>query len=162
MRRTTLIAFIISLCAWQYSHAQAFSVHINQLDSLMLHAPKPVLILLSTDWCSICASQKDILRKHKRFHQLSPHFYFVEFNGESRERVIYQGKEYFYRPSGVNVGSHELTQHLNDNDKAAYPTWILLSPGYQQVFKQKGLLNVLQLDELLTAMEKTFVQQNKK
>ena len=147
---------ILSICAWLPSHAQIFSTNIEQIDSLMAQQPKPILVLLSTNWCQYCAMQHRQIQKNENFKQKSDLFYFVDFNAESKDKIKFQNKEYVYKASGINIGTHELAFALNGNHQISYPTWVLFDKNYQPIFRHNGLLNPQQLNELLVAIVKTF------
>ncbi len=136
------------------SRAQTTPFSIIQVDSLLKQTPKPVLILLSTDWCQYCQMQKQQLRKNKKFEEKSALFYYVEFDAESKEPIRFQEKDYVYKPTGANIGTHELALALNGPHRLAYPTWILLDKNYQVLFRHGGVLPPAQLEELLDTLEK--------
>lgn len=124
------------------------------IDSLMADNAKPVLILLSTEWCQYCQMQKLQIRKNKKFATQSTNFHYVEFDAESKERVKLQGKDYVYRPTGANIGTHELAITLNGPNRLAYPTWVLLDEDYQVLFRHAGVLNTEQINDLTEAIQK--------
>jgi len=147
---------ILSICAWQVSHAQILSSKIEQIDSLMAQQPKPILVLLSTDWCQYCAMQHRQIQKNQNFKQKSDLFYFVDFNAESKEKIKFHDKEYVYKPTGLNIGTHQLALALNGSTNISYPSWVLLNQEYQPIFRHNGLLNPQQINELVKAIEETF------
>lgn len=144
----------ISICAWHHtSHAQINPTKIEYLDSLMAHQPKPILFLFSTDWCKYCILQKNQVRKNKKFKELEDSFYFVEFDAERKDKITFQGKEYSFKPSGLNVGTHELATTLNNDAKISYPTWILKDKESNTLFKHNGVLVPQQLNQVLKAIQ---------
>jgi len=147
---------IISICAWQVSYAQILPTKIEQVDSLMAKQPKPILVLLSTDWCQYCAMQHRQIQKNENFKQKSDLFYFLDFNADSKDIIKFQYKEYVYKPTGINIGTHELAFALNGSNKISYPSWVLLDQQYQPIFRHNGLLNQQQLNELVKAIAETF------
>ena len=151
-----LILFMIYTCALAYASAQIKPIPIAQLDSLMAADPKPILLLISTEWCQYCAMQKQQIQKNKQFAEHHHQFYFVDFNAESRDKVVFQGREYKFIPRGINLGTHELATALNGSEQISYPTWILLDAAYNPLFRQPGLLRPSQLNELLLVMKKNL------
>lgn len=147
---------ILSICAWQVSHAQILPTKIQQVDSLMAQQPKPILVLLSTNWCQYCAMQHRQIQKNENFKKESAFFYFVDFDAQSKEKIKFQNKEYVYKPTGINIGTHELALALNGNSKITYPSWVLLNQQYQPIFRHNGLLNPQQINDLLEAIGETF------
>lgn len=129
--------------------AQLAPADISKVDTLMAQEAKPILVLLSTDWCQYCQMQKNQIRKNKDFAAKANLFYYVEFNAESKENVWFQGKAYTFKPTGVNTGTHALARALNGPGTLAFPTWILLDRNYQVLFRHGGVLTPDQLKELL-------------
>lgn len=154
MKRTIHFLLItINICVWLHmSHAQIIPTKIEHLDSLMLENPKPILFLLSTDWCQYCAIQKQQIQKNKNFDNKSEKFYFVEFDAERKDEIILQGKVYKFRPKGINLGTHELAIALNGNSKLSYPSWVLVDEQFNSLFRQNGLLKPKELNQLLDAI----------
>ncbi len=134
--------------------AQLKSVSIESIDSSMSREAKPLLILLSTDWCKYCQLQKNQLQNNKEFLNQSTDFYYVEFNGESKEKIHFLGQEYQYKATGVETGLHELAVALNGSERVSFPTWVLLDSNYQVLFRYNGVLASKQLNELIAAIDK--------
>jgi len=144
----TIFGLFSSFCK-----AQTNPVDIAKVDSLMEQQAKPILILLSTDWCQYCQMQKNQVQKHKDFALKANLFYYVEFNAESKDNVLLQGQHYTFKPTGKNTGTNELARALNGPGTLAFPTWVLLDKNYQTLFHHGGVLNPQQLAELLHAID---------
>ena len=71
--------------------AQIKLTDIGRVDSAMNATKKPLVMLLSTGWCSYCQMQKAQLRKNKDFIKAANHFYYVEFDAESDKNVHFHG-----------------------------------------------------------------------
>ncbi|MCA5003878.1 thioredoxin family protein [Sphingobacterium bovistauri] len=151
-RIVRFLLITIGICAWQNSHAQIIPDSIEHIDSLMLKSPRPILFLLTTDWCKYCALQKKQIRKNQKFKDLSDKLYFIEFDAERKDKITYQGKEYSFKPSGLNVGTHELASALNKSSQISYPSWILVDKEFNPIFKQNSLLKPDQINDLLDAI----------
>ncbi|ERJ58579.1 TlpA family protein disulfide reductase [Sphingobacterium paucimobilis] len=151
---TRNLLLLIGLFVTDNGLSQIKPVAIMSLDSVMIQAPKPVLILLSTDWCQYCQMQKQQVRKNKKFIEKGNLFHYIEFDAESKETIRFQGKDYVYKPTGANIGTHELAVTLNGPDRLAYPTWILLDKDYQVLFRHGGVLRPYQINELIDTLEK--------
>lgn len=151
-----LLIVVISICAWQFSHAQISLTKVEHIDSLMAQQPKPILVLISTDWCQYCAMQKNQIRKNKNFIARAEQIYFAEFDAEQKEPIKFAAKTYEYKPKGVNTGTHELAFALNGSPNISYPTWVLLDQKFQPIFRHNGMLMPEQVNELLQAIEETF------
>ncbi|MGJ1303485.1 thioredoxin family protein [Sphingobacterium multivorum] len=133
--------------------AQLKPFAIEDVDSLMLKKEKPILILLSTDWCKYCQMQKNQLEKNKDFLKQSDNFYYVIFNAEGKDAIVFQQRTFHYKPTGLSSGIHELAVALNGSEKVAFPTWVLLDAKYQVLFRYNGVLKPLEIKELLKAIE---------
>lgn len=142
------------------SLSQIKSISIAHVDSLLTSEPKPLLILLSTDWCQYCQMQKQQVRKNKTFKEKSNLFYYVEFDAESKQTIRFDEKDYTYKPTGANIGTHELALALNGPHRLAYPTWVLLDQNYQVIFRHAGVLPRAQLEELLDTLDKADLKRD--
>ncbi|NGM60592.1 thioredoxin family protein [Sphingobacterium sp. SGG-5] len=146
--------FIMGLFLTPVSHAQTQTIAIAQLDSCMAAEPKPVLLLLSTDWCKYCQMQKNQIRKNKDFQHAGDQFYYVPFDAESKEKVSLRGQEYSFKPTGVSTGVHELALVLNGSKQLSFPTWVVLDKDYQLLFRHQGVLSNKQLSEVIKIIKK--------
>lgn len=141
--------------------AQTKAIDISAVDSCMAKEAKPILILLSTDWCAYCQMQKNQLDKNKAFQAKSDLFYYVVFDAESKETIRWHGKDYAFKPTGVSTGLHELAIALNGSGNIAFPTWILLDKDYRRLFHHKGVLAPKQLEDLLQTVDRISKNNNK-
>lgn len=148
-KRRYILLISIGLFLSVICRAQLLPADIAKVDSLLAQEAKPLLVLLSTDWCQYCQMQKNQIRKNKDFAAKANLFYYTEFNAESKENIWFQGKEYTFRPTGVNTGTHTLARALNGPGTLAFPTWVLLDGNYQVLFRHGGVLTPDQLKELL-------------
>ncbi|HRE51271.1 MAG TPA: thioredoxin family protein [Flavitalea sp.] len=153
-KKYRLFLLILILCGATYSSAQTDILLMAKADSAMDREARPLLILVSTEWCRYCQMQKNQLRKNKDFQAKKNLFYFVEFDAESKEMIRFRGEEYRYRPTGASSGIHTLALALNGSEHIAFPTWVLLDRNYQVLFRYNGVLSPKQLKELLQDIDK--------
>lgn len=137
------------LLTLQQARAEDMSDRFRILDSSMKVAPGPVLIQLSAEWCQYCRMQQYQLERNRDFNALRSAFNYIELDAESRETVVFNGREYRYRPSGLRTGIHELALALWDGQEMAYPGWVLLDKNYRVLFRYNGVLSTGQVKELL-------------
>lgn len=149
----SVLAPVIVLLLGSFCRAQVKPVPIEKADSLMNEQAKPLMILLSTDWCRYCQMQKSQLHKNKDFIKRTDSFYYVELNAETKESIRFHGQDYHFRENGVSAGIHELAVALNGSKRVAFPTWVLLDKNYQVLFRYNGALTRKQLNELMTAID---------
>ena len=125
-------------------------------DSLEAQA-KPVLILLSTDWCRYCKMQKIQLERNRDFQAAKNNFYFVEFNAETKDSILFNEKVYYFKNSGLSTGIHELAIELgNQKEGISYPLWIILDKDYKVLLRRSGLLAPGELKEIIEALSQSF------
>ncbi|WP_265131594.1 thioredoxin family protein [Chryseobacterium oranimense] len=113
----------------------------SDLETLMEKDPKPVIIHLYTDWCSVCKMEKKVLNNDREITDLiDANFYLVNFEAEkTKETIKFQGKEFGYIPNG-NSGIHELALALSKNkDHPVYPLWIVLDKDQKLVYYHEGV-----------------------
>lgn len=155
-RSFLLILAVIYMLSEPSLYAQIKPVQITKIDSLQKIEAKPMLILLSTDWCQYCQMQKIQLRKNKTFIQNARLFHYVEFDATDKNEITFNNLNYVYKPTGTNVGYHELAQYLNGNGQLSFPTWVILNKNYEIIFRNKGVLlpkDIAKITEVLKQID---------
>lgn len=141
---------LIIFCVWlNFGFSQVKVLDLSQVDSLMKIQSKPILVLLSTDWCSYCKVQKQLVQKNEKFNAKASTFYYVEFDAESNQTIIFNNKNFKSTNKKNRKQTHELALFLFENSKPVYPTWLLLDSEYKVKFKHHGFLKPKFLDELV-------------
>ena len=125
----------------------------NVVDSLNTITPKSMVIFFHTDWCKYCAQMLSVTLKDKEvIKHLNENFYFISFDAESNEEVLFAGERFNFKPSGNNTGVHEITKQLATIDgNLAYPTLSILNEKYEIIFQRA---TVLSIEELILVLEK--------
>jgi len=118
----------------------------------MQNNPKPVLLMLHTDWCSYCALQKTQISKRK--HQWDG-VYLASFDAESKDEVEFGGKTYSYIPQGNKTGTHALALKLMEGRAKGYPNWILLDEKMNLLDSYAGYLKLKELDVIVKKLTDT-------
>ena len=120
----------------------------EEVDSLMKAAPKPIAVFIHADWCRYCQNMK-----HTTFadpgvvRRLNEQFYFVSFNGEYKDNILFQGRMFRYQPSSQ---THELAQALGTVEGTmTYPTFTLLNHDYEITFQHNAFLNAQEMRSIL-------------
>lgn len=108
---------------------QSFS--FSQVDSLRSIEERPLAIFLHAEWCKYCKNMEyTTLRNEKVRQLLNDKFYFVPFDGEYREEILFKGHKFNFQPNGRRSGTHELARALGTIDgEMIYPTLVILNPG---------------------------------
>jgi len=115
----------------------------SDLETKMLKDPKPVIIHLYTDWCTVCKIEKHNLNKDQETVKLiNDNFYLINFEAEkTREKIKFQGQEFSYLSNGSS-GIHELALALSKNKKQpVYPLWIFLDKNQKLLYYHEGAIN---------------------
>lgn len=135
--------------------AQVRPLDFSELADSLKNDRKPVLLLISTDWCVYCRMQKFQIQRNRQFQKKRTDFYYAELNAETREPLEFNGKTYRYRPGGESSGVHELAVALGrHNGTLAYPTWVVIDRHLRVVYRYSGVLNRKELQQLTAAIEK--------
>jgi len=152
-----IIILVSTLLAATFATAQEknTSTPIAALADSLEAQTKPVLILLSTDWCVYCKMQKVQLERNQDFQDAKNNFYFVEFNAETKDSILFNEKVYRYKSSGLSTGIHELAIELgNQKEGISYPLWIILDKDYEVLLRRNGLLAPDELKEIIDILSK--------
>lgn len=113
------------------------------LETEMLRSPKPVIIHLYTDWCTVCKIEKYSLSKDQEtVNLINDHFYLINFETEKmKEKIRFQGQEFSYLSNGSS-GIHELALALSKNkQQPVYPLWIFLDKNQKLVYYHEGAMS---------------------
>lgn len=135
--------------------AQTRPLDFKNLQDSMTVQPKPVLLLLSTDWCVYCKMQKFQIRRNKKFQKNSAHFYYAEINAEAKEPLKFKGRTYRFLPNGKSSGVHELAVALGKhNGTLAYPTWVIMDKDLNILYRHSWVLAKQDLQLLTESLMK--------
>ncbi len=128
--------------------AQPKETTFEQLQTLIKENPKPVVVFLHTDWCSYCA-----LMERKTFNdiniikKLNEDFYFISFNAESTEDIVFNNHLFKFKKKGLKSGEHELAIALGE--QGSFPAIVILNPKLEIVYQHFSYLKPTQLLEIL-------------
>ncbi|MCE7995459.1 MAG: thioredoxin family protein [Roseivirga sp.] len=137
--------------------AQDYAISFETLDSLQKQSPKPVVVFLHADWCKFCANMKNTTFQNEEVKALlSDQFYFVSFDGESKEDVKLLGNTFRYKPTGANTGVHELAEQLGTKDGTlSYPTVTFLNAKYEILYQHDSFISGKKLKKTLSRLLKS-------
>ncbi len=151
---TIVLHFFMTTSITVMAQVKNRSISPTVLTDSMNIQPKPILMLISTDWCNYCRMQQAQLQKNQDFIAAKDQFYYVELNAETKDSIKFNGTVYRYQNTGPSTGIHGLAVELaNQKGGIAYPTWILLDQKYKILFKHPGLLPPQELKQLLNAID---------
>lgn len=158
LTRLCILLFVFSgsaLVSPSVVNGQARPLDFKYLQDSMSVQPKPVLLLLSTDWCVYCRMQKFQIQRNKKFQKNSSHFYYAELDAESKDPLKFRGRTYRFLPNGESSGVHELAVALGKhNGTLAYPTWVVMDKDLNIRYRHSGVLNKQDLQLLTESLMK--------
>jgi thioredoxin-related protein len=123
----------------------------SELDSLMSEEQRPVVVFLHTDWCKYCKNMEQTTFQNQQVIELlNNRFYFISFNGEQQEDVVFRNHLFRYQPTGRNTGTHELASALGSMEGVlSYPALVILNPEYELVFQHNAFIEAKSLTAIL-------------
>jgi thioredoxin-related protein len=126
----------------------------EKLPALQAAEARPVFLYLTADWCTYCKQVENSSYKNDEIiRKLNEKFYFISFNIEERADVRLGGRKFSYKPSGKDTGVHELAEFLGTIDGTlSTPTFIILSPAFEVVYRYGGFLDSRQIKTLLDSV----------
>jgi len=105
---------------------------------------KKILIDIYTDWCHWCkAMDQKTFTDTTLISLINTHFYPVKFNGESKEEIEFQGKQFKYVIVGRR-GINSLAYYLM-NGRTAFPTIVFLNEDLEKIGATAGFKTAEQL-----------------
>lgn len=138
-----------------FSSLTAFSqlkyYSFEQIDSLQKAEKRNVAVFIHTDWCSYCQAMKNVsLKDREVIESLNRDYWFIFFNAEEKKNIRFNNQVFKYRPTGNNVGIHELAEQLGTiENKIAYPVLCILNPDYEIIFQYDQYLTPEDLQRIL-------------
>ncbi len=160
MRRyKSVLPMLICILLAQFSFGQMRQVKFDQLDSLQRIENKIVVVFIHTSWCKFCTTMKQTTFKNDNVIQLlNKQFYFVSFDVEEKDDIIFGGHIFKYKPTGLNTGVHELAEQLGSiNGVLAYPGISFLNTKNEIIYQKEGYTSSKDILLILSQM-KTFAQ----
>lgn len=144
-----LLFISLSLALAFSSYAQ----HVTKFEELqlkMIAEPRPVVVKIYTQWCSVCKLQDKKIQKDERLKNIfNGAVYYVELDAESRKTITFGNKAYQFIPNGTG-GVHRLATELCPSQN--YPCWVFLAANYNVIQAYSGLINPERLSHIISKL----------
>lgn len=123
------------------------SVQFEELKALQAFEPRPVVVLIRTDWCKYCHAMQNTMIKNDRVSPLlRDKFYTVFLDAEEKKNIFFAGREFRFK-SGVNELAKELA---TVNGQISYPTLCILNAKNEIIYQYNGFLSSREMEYTLT------------
>lgn len=132
--------------------AQLNTHTFEEAEKFSIERPKPFVIFIHTDWCKICKMMENTTFKNKEIiNELNQNFYFISFNAEDKNEIIFNKNKFKFKPKGNNSGIHELGELLSNQ---IYPTITILNSDYTILTQIESFVNAKTLLQILEKARK--------
>ena len=137
------LLLIIFLAFTSTGFCQLKSRSFEEVNSFQHIQKKKIIVFIHTDWCQFCQRMKNTTFKNQEIIQkLNSDFYFIDLNAEEKRDITFNNKTFKYKPSGNNVGVHELALQLGTiNNQILYPVLCVLNEKREIILQYNNYLN---------------------
>jgi thioredoxin-related protein len=141
MKKLFLLIFFFGISATGFCQPKSNS--FEEIDSLQQIQKRKIIVFIHTDWCQYCQRMKQTTFKNREIIQkLNSDFYFVDFNAEEKQDITFNNQTFKYKPSGNNVGVHELALELGTiNNQIVYPVLCVLNEKNEIMLQYNNYLS---------------------
>lgn len=143
---------ISNFCFPQLQHHK-----FEEIENLQKTEKRKLIVFIHTDWCQYCKAMQNTTFKDKKITEsLNKDFYFIKFNAESKQNILFNNFTFKYQPTGTNTGVHELAKALGTiNGKLSYPTLVIINTENEIIFQYNGFINTNSFSELIDNITKS-------
>ncbi|MFC2107326.1 thioredoxin family protein [Bacteroidota bacterium] len=121
----------------------------EEVTELVKTQPRPVLVDVYTDWCGWCKKMdKATYENPGIIKYMNENYYAIKFNAETKDTVIFHGKEFLNTRASQRRGSHDLAIALLQG-KMSYPTTVFLNGELQLLTAAPGYLDAPKMEPIL-------------
>ncbi|MGO4772602.1 thioredoxin family protein [Flavobacterium sp. W22_SRS_FK3] len=141
MKKLMILIFFFGIISTGF--CQIKSITFEEIEDLQQIQNRNIIVFIHTDWCQFCQRMKQIAFKNQEIIQkLNSDFYFLDLNAEEKRDIIFNNQTFKYKPSGNNVGVHELALQLGTiNNQIVYPVLCILNEKYEIILQYNNYLS---------------------
>nr|WP_315223496.1 thioredoxin fold domain-containing protein [uncultured Flavobacterium sp.] len=149
MKKLFLILFFFGITSTAF--CQLKSRTFQAIDSLQHIQKRKIIVFIHTDWCQFCQRMKNTTFKNREIiEKLNSDFYFIDFNAEEKRNITFNNHTFYYKPSGNNVGVHELAIQLAVADKQlVYPALCVMNDKNEIILQYHNFISASDFKFLL-------------
>ncbi|MDR7211274.1 thioredoxin family protein [Flavobacterium piscis] len=153
MKKLAIIIFFFGITSTGF--CQLKNRTFEAIDSLQQIQKRKIIVFIHTDWCQFCQRMKSTTFKNQEIiEKLNSDFYFIELNAEERRDITFNNQTFKYKPSGNNVGVHELALQLGTiNNQIVYPVLCVLNDRNEIILQHNNSLNAKDFKLLLEKLK---------
>ncbi|QSB27417.1 thioredoxin fold domain-containing protein [Flavobacterium sp. CLA17] len=153
MKKLTLIIFFFGTTSTGFCQLKSSS--FEEVDRLQHIQKRKIIVFIHTDWCQFCQRMKSTTFKNQEIIQkLNSDFYYVDFNAGEKRAITFNNQVFNYRPSGNNVGVHELALQLGTvNNQIVYPVLCVLNEKSEIILQYNNYLGPKDFNLLLEKLK---------
>nr|WP_199000173.1 thioredoxin family protein [Flavobacterium sp. ASV13] len=153
MKKLFLFIFFFGISASGFCQLKRNS--FEEIDSLQLIQKRKIIVFIHTNWCQFCQRMKTTtFRDQEIIEKLNSNFYFIDFNAEEKRDITFNNQTFKYKPSGNNVGVHELALQLGTiNNQIVYPVLCVLNEKNEIILQYNNYLSPKDFKLLLGKLE---------
>ncbi len=153
MKKLFLFIFFFGISAAGFCQLKSNS--FEEIEALQQNQKRKIIVFIHTDWCQFCQRMKVTTFKNKEIiEKLNSDFYFIDFNAEEKRDITFNKQLFKYKPSGNNVGVHELAMQLGTiNNQITYPTLCVLNEKNEIIFQYNLYLGTKDFKVLLDKLK---------
>lgn len=153
MKKLFLLILLFGITSMGFS--QLKSIAFEEIENLQKIQQRKVIVFIYTDWCQFCQRMKSTTFKNQEIiQQLNANFYFIDFNAEEKRDISFQNQTFRFKPTGNNVGVHELALQLGTiNKQITYPVLCVLNEKNEIIFQYNNYLCQRDFKQLLEKLK---------
>lgn len=120
------------------------------IESLNSSSSEIKVIMLSADWCHICAVNETKIEQ-KRFLKNSDlrQVEFYKLNEGHPTPIHFKDKIYHFEKTGIKEGRHQLIDELFKGKTITYPTFLFLDANNQLIESWSGFIEESEIESIL-------------